>query len=116
MPVGLVARIAHEVPQVACVKLEATPTPARVAELRAFWATSLPPADPACTILSGLGGLYAGFDLEQGTAGFMTGFAFPEILLACHAAARGGDLGLAHAIYQRYLALLVFYINIDHVT
>ena len=104
----LVARIAHEVAEVACIKLEALPTPARIAALRQLWADELPPANPECTILTGLGALYGGFDMEQGTDGFMTGFAFPEVLLAMNAAAQGGDLARAHALYARYLPLMVF--------
>ena len=41
------------------------------------------------TILSGLGGLYAPFDLEAGSDGFNTGFAFPEVLQALVAAPAG---------------------------
>ncbi len=37
-------------------------------------------------ILTGLGALYALFDLEAGSDGFRTGFAFPEVLLALVAA------------------------------
>lgn len=107
MSPALVARITHEVPTVACVKMEALPTPARVAALKERWRTDLPPARD-CTILTGLGALYGGFELEQGTDGFMTGFAFPEILRAMNAAAQGGDLARAHAIYERFLPLLVF--------
>ena len=104
----LVARISHEVAEVSCIKLEALPTPARIAALRSLWASELPPADPSCTILTGLGALYAGFDMEQGTEGFMTGFAFPEILLAMNGAAQRGDFARAHALYARFLPLLVF--------
>ena len=50
----------------------------------------------------------AGFDMEQGTDGFMTGFAFPEILQAMNAAAQRKEWERAHALYQRYLPLLVF--------
>lgn len=87
---------------------EALPTPARIAALRKLWDSTLPPANPECTILTGLGALYAGFDMEQGTAGFMTGFAFPEILRAMNNAAQAGDFARAHALYQQYLPLLVF--------
>jgi 4-hydroxy-tetrahydrodipicolinate synthase len=97
----LVARIAHEVETIVCIKLEALPTPARIAQLRALWADELPRANPSCTILTGLGALYGGFDMEQGTEGFMTGFAFPEILAAMNNAAQAGDFERAHAIYQR---------------
>ena len=71
----LVATIAHEIPEVACIKLEALPTPARIAALRKLWTTSLPPANPECTILTGLGALYGGFDMEQG-ARYPTYLAF----------------------------------------
>jgi 4-hydroxy-tetrahydrodipicolinate synthase len=104
----LVATIANEVPEVTCIKLEALPTPARIAALRQLWSTSLPTANPECTILTGLGALYGGFDMEQGTEGFMTGFAFPEILKAMNAAAQAKDFEKAHAIYQRFLPLIVF--------
>ena len=52
--------------------------------------------------------LYGGFDLEQGTEGFMTGFAFPEVLMAIDRAAREGNVERAHAIYAQFLPLLVF--------
>ena len=65
MPPALVARIASEVPTVACIKLESLPSPAKIRALRDLWATTHPPADPNVTILTGLGALYAGFDLEQ---------------------------------------------------
>ena len=57
------------------------PTPPKIAALRKAWAAQ-PPAFPECSILTGLGALYGGFDVEQGTDGFMTGFAFPEVLMA----------------------------------
>ena len=104
----LVARIAHEVDAVVCIKLEALPTPARIAALRALWDGELPRKNPECTILTGLGALYAGFDMEQRTEGFMTGFAFPEILIAMNNAAQTGDFSRAHALYQRFLPLIVF--------
>ena len=106
MPVPLLAKIVAEVPSVGCIKLESLPTPAKIAALRASWAKA-PPAQE-CTILTGLGALYAGFDMEQGTQGFMTGFAFPEVLNAMNNAAQAGDLAAAHALYQRFLPLMVF--------
>ena len=56
----------------------------------------------------GIRALYGGFDMEQGTQGFMTGFAFPEVLNAMNNAAQAGDLAAAHALYQRFLPLMVF--------
>jgi len=106
MSMPLLARIVAEVPAVSCIKLESLPTPAKIAALRKLWAAS-PPAQE-CTILTGLGALYGGFDMEQGTQGFMTGFAFPEVLKAMNAAAQSGDMERAHALYRRFLALMVF--------
>ena len=59
-------------------------------------------------ILSGLGGLYAPFDLEAGSAGFNTGFAFPEVLVAMLAAARAGDWNRVYDVYARFAPLLVY--------
>ena len=83
------------------------PTPPKIAALRKAWAAQ-PPAFPECSILTGLGALYGGFDVEQGTDGFMTGFAFPEVLMAIERAAREGNVERAHAIYAQFLPLLVF--------
>ena len=106
MSVPLLARIVAEVPAISCIKLESLPTAAKIAALRAIWADAPPAAE--CTILTGLGALYGGFDLEQGTEGFMTGFAFPEILAAMSSAAHMGEIERAHELYARYLPLLVF--------
>jgi 4-hydroxy-tetrahydrodipicolinate synthase len=52
--------------------------------------------------------LYAQFDLEAGSAGFNTGFAFPEPLMAMVKAARAGDWATVRALYTRFLPLIVF--------
>ncbi|HSO08256.1 MAG TPA: dihydrodipicolinate synthase family protein [Pelomicrobium sp.] len=101
LPVPLIARIAAEVPAVACIKEEGLPTPARIEALRRLLQRPLP-------ILTGLGALYGLFDLEQGSDGFNTGFAFPEALLALVAAARERDWPRAREIYRRFLPLIVF--------
>jgi 4-hydroxy-tetrahydrodipicolinate synthase len=85
------------------------PTPTKIAKIRQLWTTpDRKPAASECTILTGLGALYAGFDMEQGIDGFMTGFAFPEILTAMADANKRGDLGRVFELYQEYLPLLVF--------
>ena len=68
-----------------CVKEEAVPTAPKIRQLRDGLAERRVP------ILTGLGALYAPFDLEAGSDGFNTGFAFPEVLMAMVAAARAGD-------------------------
>ncbi len=102
MPVPLLLRLIDEIPRVACIKQEAPPTPARIGALvRGMKKRRVP-------VLTGLGALYGIFDLERGSAGFMTGFAFPEVLLAMVRAAREGRPDQADGIYRRYLPLIVF--------
>ncbi len=102
MTTGLIARLIAEVPSITCVKAEAVPTAAKIRHLRDALAGT------PTTILSGLGALYAPFDLEAGCDGFNTGFAFPEVLQAILAAGRSGDWLRVHQIYSRFAALIVF--------
>lgn len=102
MSVPLLLRLVDEIPAAACIKEEARPTPARIAALlRGMTGRRVP-------ILTGLGGLYGIFDLERGSSGFMTGFAFPEVLIAMVEAARENRMEEARAIYDRFLPLIVF--------
>ena len=87
----------QEIPTIACIKQEAVPSPPRIVALKAGLDRDVP-------ILTGLGALYGGFEIQAGADGFMTGFAFPEILMAMVAA--GADD--AWRIYAKYLPLIVF--------
>jgi 4-hydroxy-tetrahydrodipicolinate synthase len=102
MPAALIQRIVRAVSSIGCVKEEAVPTAPKIRQLRDGL------AGQPMAILSGLGALYAPFDLEAGSDGFNTGFAFPEVLQALVAAARVGDWTLVHRIYSRFAALIVF--------
>lgn len=102
MSVPLLLRLVHEIPRIACIKEEATPTPAKIAALMQGMTTRKVP------ILTGLGALYGIFDLEQGSSGFNTGFAFPEVLMAMAGAAREGRMERARDIFIRFLPLIVF--------
>ena len=100
--VPLMLRIMREVPAVRCVKEEAVPTAGKIRQLREGM------GDRPLPILTGLGALYAPFDLEAGSAGFNTGFAFPEVLMAMVGAARANDWHRVHSLYARFAALIVF--------
>jgi len=100
MPAPLILRIVKEVAAVACIKAEAVPTPPKIRALRAGLSRPV-------SILSGLGALYAPFDLEAGSDGFNTGFAFPEVLRALVNAAREENFDRVHALYARFAALIV---------
>jgi len=101
MPVPLIIKIVNSVPGVTCVKAEAVPTPDRVAAIRKG-------VNRPVSILGGLGALYGMFELQVGCDGFMTGFAFPEVLQALVHYARQGKFELVESIYQAFLPLIVY--------
>jgi 4-hydroxy-tetrahydrodipicolinate synthase len=99
----LLTRIVSEISTVQSIKLESLPTATRLSALR-----NIPEfVKSEVTVLTGLGGLNAGFDLEQGCDGFMTGFAFPEVLCAMNKYAQTNNMNKALELYQLYLPLLV---------
>lgn len=103
MSVDLMLRMVRELPQIVAIKGEAVPSPAKIGALKKgmHGGRSVP-------VLTGLGGLYGLFDLERGSDGFNTGFAFPEVLIAILRAFKAGDQDGARAVYTRYLPLLVY--------
>ena len=100
MSVPLILRIVKEVSSVACIKAEAVPTPPKISALREGFSRPV-------SILSGLGALYAPFDLEAGSDGFNTGFAFPEVLRALVTAAQAKEFDRVHVLYARFASLIV---------
>jgi 4-hydroxy-tetrahydrodipicolinate synthase len=102
MSVDLIVKVLRRVPTVASVKAEAVPTAAKIRQLRDGF------TDRPLSIITGLGALYAPFELAAGSDGFNTGFAFPEVLQAMVIAARDGDWGRVHDMYARFAALIVF--------
>lgn len=103
MSTELVLRLVAEIPQIACIKQEAVPTPPKTRALIKGMSDGRRP-----TILTGLGALYGRYDLESGADGFMTGFAFPEVLQAFVAARNAGDEDRLRNLYTRFLPLIVF--------
>jgi 4-hydroxy-tetrahydrodipicolinate synthase len=102
MPVPLLLRLVNEIPRVGCLKEEAPPTPAKIhALVQGMTGRKVP-------VLTGLGALYGIFDLERGSSGFMTGFAFPEVLVAIVREVRQGRMDAAWDLYRRFLPLIVF--------
>ena len=95
-------RVAEEVPAVASIKVEAVPTPEKIGAL----ARGL--KGRRVSLLGGLGGVYSFFELERGTAGLMTGFAFPEALRQRVEATRAGNSREALEVYRLFLPLMVF--------
>lgn len=99
----LILKLVREIPTIVSIKAESLPSPQKIAALKTGMA-----GGRTATILTGLGGLYGFFDLERGSDGFNTGFAFPEVLLAIIHSLRTGKTETAFQLYTRYLPLLVF--------
>ena len=89
---GLILKLVRQIPAIGCLKEEAVPTAPKIRQLREGL------GDIALPILTGLGALYAPFDLQAGSNGFNTGFAFPEVLQALvdAAAQRRLAAGVSH--------------------
>ena len=86
-------------PFVAAVKAESPPTAAAVAALTG--ALDVP-------VFGGLGGLGLLDELAVGAAGAMTGFSFPEGLVACVRAWQDGGFPAAREAFLPYLPLIAF--------
>jgi 4-hydroxy-tetrahydrodipicolinate synthase len=102
MTVPLLLRLVNEIPAVDCIKEEAPPTPRKISSLVQGM------TGRKVSVLTGLGALYGMFDLERGSSGFMTGFAFPEVLVAMVREVQGGEIDAAWDLYRRFLPLIVF--------
>ena len=101
MAPALIARLYQEIPSVHYLKLEDPPTPTKITAIRALAGEDL-------AIFGGLGGMYLLDELSRGSAGAMTGFAYPEVLVAiCRHMAEGDKKG-AEEVFYRHLPLLLF--------
>ena len=100
MSAPLMLRLVQEVPRIRCIKEEAVPTAPKIRKLRE--------GSHEIPILTGLGALYAPFDLEAGSDGFNTGFAFPEVLRSMLVAASRGDWKRVYEVYSWFSPLIIF--------
>ena len=95
------ADLVEAVPTITTIKLEDPPTPHRLGQTLALTGDRV-------TIVGGLGGMYLLDELRRGGSGSMTGFAFPEVLVAIWNAWSTGDRRSAERLYYTYLPVLVF--------
>ena len=97
----LIARLANDVPNVDYVKLEDPPTGPKIARVR-----ELARAD--FHVIGAYGGMFALEELERGAIGIMTGFAYPELLVALYTAHTIGDRAEAERRFYGMLPLIRF--------
>ena len=95
----VLARVVAPLRFVVAVKVESTPTPLAVAALASGCDAPL---------FGGLGGVALIDELGAGAAGAMTGFSFPEGLVATVAAFESDGLDAARAVWAHWMPLAVF--------
>ena len=101
MSVDFIARLAKEIPAAQYLKLEDPPTPTKISAIRKLVGDDMP-------IFGGLGGVFLLEELARGSAGAMTGFAYPEVLVEMCSSMAEGDTTKAEEVFKRYLPLLLF--------
>jgi 4-hydroxy-tetrahydrodipicolinate synthase len=100
MSVELLVSLFRERPSCGVVKLEEEPTPPKAGRLLE--------AAPDLLVLGGLGGEMLIEELRRGTHGTMTGFGFPEVLVAIVRRWSDGDRETATVLFDRYATLIRF--------
>ncbi|HET7792082.1 MAG TPA: dihydrodipicolinate synthase family protein [Rhizobacter sp.] len=93
---ALLHTLTQQLPQVCGVKLEAEPTPAKMAAVRAL-------LGPRLRIFGGLGALHGLDELTHGADGFFTGHPQPQHLVELIHCFRAGDAAGARAAYAALL-------------
>ena len=100
MSVEFLLALAAEAPSCRVIKLEEEPTPPK--------AGRLVDGSKDVVVLGGLGGAMLLEELRRGSHGTMTGFGFPEVLVAIVRRWFAGDRDGASAIFDRYTTLIRF--------
>ena len=96
-----IADLNRRVPAAQYLKLEDPPTPPKISAIRKLVGNNMP-------IFGGLGGVFLLEELARGSAGAMTGFAYPEVLVdICRLMAEGKNKK-AEELFSRCLPLMLF--------
>lgn len=96
---ALIASMSREIPGVQYIKLEEQPVLVKLSRI-------LELAGGSIGIFGGLGGEYFLEELQRGSRGIMTGFAFPEVLVAIYRAFAERSVAEAAAIFDRFVPLI----------
>jgi len=101
MPPAFIARLAENISSVQYLKLEDPPTPPKITAIRNLIGDRM-------AIFGGLGGVFLLEELARGSAGAMTGFAYPEVLVEICRHMAEGDRAQAEQVFYHHLPLLLF--------
>ena len=100
-----IVRLAREIPGARTIKLEDPPTPFKISRILELTARE---GALDVRIFGGLGGVFLLEELMAGAAGAMTGFAFPELLVAIVRHFRNGRVDEAADLFYSTVALMRF--------
>ena len=101
MPPAFIARLAENIPSAQYLKLEDPPTPTKITAIRNLVGDKM-------SIFGGLGGVFLLDELSRGSAGAMTGFAYPEVLVEICRHMAEGDRDRAEEVFNKYLPMFLF--------
>jgi 4-hydroxy-tetrahydrodipicolinate synthase len=103
MTPDLIRRIVMDLPSCVMLKHEDWPGLEKIAALRRFQAEgTLRPL----SILCGNGGMFLDFEMERGSDGAMTGYAFPDMLVELVRLAQAGERDRAHDLFDAHLPMI----------
>jgi len=103
MAPSVIRRIVTEASSCVMLKHEDWPGLEKISTLRAYERDG---SMRHISILCGNGGLFLDFEMERGADGAMTGYCFPEMLIALVKFAKAGRRDLAHDLFDRHLPLV----------
>lgn len=101
MPAAFLASVTDALPRARAIKLEEIPVPVKASQVLAA-------AKQPVGVYGGMGGVYFYEEMLRGAVGTMTGFAFPEVLVAIYKAFTSGDRAGARSIFFHYLPLISY--------
>lgn len=94
----LVTKLHAELAHVGVIKLEESPSAPKVSSIRALGSD--------ISIVGGLGGMFFWEELGRGADGMMTGFSYPEVLVAIYRAYTSGDKARAAELFYKACPIL----------
>jgi 4-hydroxy-tetrahydrodipicolinate synthase len=94
-----IAGLNQDLPSARYLKLEDPPTPQKVTRVVAATGGNM-------SVFGGLGGAFLFEELRRGGAGTMTGFAYPEVLVAIYRKMKAGDQEGARDVFYRWIPLI----------
>jgi 4-hydroxy-tetrahydrodipicolinate synthase len=103
MPAPLILRLVEALPNLVMLKHEDWPGLDKLTAVRRL---SDAEGLRRISILCGNGGLFLPYEMERGADGAMTGYPFPEMLVAVVALVARGERAAAHDLFDRHLPLI----------